>query len=228
MTCLFITWLKVLRDEYITNGIKCLESKCLDYYVRVESEFSEQVSLNPSHDIKFYSEGYLPFQYTHKQSAYSCHLFCSECGKWSNLLVSNSVSKIYNKQLNNSSSQGLCFGNLTSLKSQDCLWKVKAELKSKKRFSNLYMEDATATQQYFRYLLPEFPLPGYVQYFVLDPFIIYMHFYKQTEIQKLMNSEDIVLNLDVTGSVISKPLSCSKNAMPSQNNTQSFPPVPSH
>ena len=41
----------MLRDKYRTNGIKCLESKCSDYYVRVESEFSEHVPLPPSHDI---------------------------------------------------------------------------------------------------------------------------------------------------------------------------------
>ena len=72
------------------------------------------------------------------------------------------------------------------------------------------MKDVTATQQYFRYLLPESPLPGYVQYFIQDSFIIHMEFYKQLEILKLMNSKDIVLNLDATGSLISKPPSCTK------------------
>ena len=47
-------------------------------------------------------------------------------------------------------------------KSENCLRKVKAELISKERLSNLYMEDVTATQKYFRYLLLESPLPGYV------------------------------------------------------------------
>ena len=65
------------------------------------------------------------------------------------------------------------------------------------------MEDVTATQQYFRYLIPESPLPGYVQYFVQDAFIIHMYSYKQLEILQLMHS---VLNLDATGSLISKPL----------------------
>ena len=48
---LFITWVKELRDEYRTNGIKCLESKCSDHYARVESESSEHAPLPPSHDI---------------------------------------------------------------------------------------------------------------------------------------------------------------------------------
>ena len=125
---------------------------------------------------------------------------------------------VYNKQRNNSSNQGLCFGNFPSLKSQDCLPKVKAELKSK-RFFNFYMEDVTATQQYFRYLLPESPLPGYVQYFVQDPFIIHMYSYKELEILKLMNSKDNVLNLDATGSLISKPPSCFKKIFTMPHNT---------
>ena len=57
-----------------------------------------------------------------------------------------------------------------------------------------------------RYLLPQSPSPGYVQYFVQDPFFIHMYSYKQLEILKLMNSKDIVLNLHATGSLISKPL----------------------
>ena len=47
---IFIIWVKVLRDQYRTDGVKCLESKCPDYYVRVKSEFSEHVPLPPSHD----------------------------------------------------------------------------------------------------------------------------------------------------------------------------------
>ena len=92
------------------------------------------------------------------------------------------------------------------------------------------MEDATATQQYFRYLLPGSSLPGYVKYFVQDPFIIHMHSYMQLEILKLMNSKDIVLYLDATDSLISKAPSCSKKifTMPSQYNTRSFLPVPFH
>ena len=45
--------------------------------------------------------------------------------------------------------------------------------------SNSYMEDVAATQQYFRYLLPDPPMSGYVQYFVQYPFIVHMYSYKQ-------------------------------------------------
>ena len=48
---IFIIWVKVLRDQYRTDGIKCLEGKCPDYYVRVESEFGEHVPFPPSYDV---------------------------------------------------------------------------------------------------------------------------------------------------------------------------------
>ena len=66
-------------------------------------------------------------------------------------------------------------GNLTHLKSQECLRRVKSEIRSQNRFSSLYVDDIATTQQYFRYLLPDSPFPGYVQYFVQDPFIVHMY-----------------------------------------------------
>ena len=70
------------------------------------------------------------------------------------------------------------------------------------------MEDAA--QQYFLYLLPDSSMPGYIQYFVQDPFIIHMYSHKQIELLKLLDRKGIVLNLDATGSLISKPPSCPK------------------
>ena len=78
------------------------------------------------------------------------------------ILVHNSVSKIYTRQLNNASNESICSGNLTSHKTQDCLRKVKSEMKSKNQFSDLYMEDVLATQQFFRHLLADSRFPGYV------------------------------------------------------------------
>ena len=73
---LFIIWVKVLRDQYRTDGIKCLERKCPDYYVRVESEFSEHVPLSPSHDI-------LNIEID------ICGEFYLELSTWNNILVTN-------------------------------------------------------------------------------------------------------------------------------------------
>ena len=94
---LFIIWAKVLRDQYRTDGIKCLYSKCPVYYVRVES--NDALSLVDNDIIvKFYSKGYLSLQHTEGQSAYSRHLSCSERSKMGEVLVNNSVSQIYKKQ----------------------------------------------------------------------------------------------------------------------------------
>ena len=48
---LYVNWVKLLRDEYITNGIKCLESKYSGFCVKAESELSEHVPLPQSHDV---------------------------------------------------------------------------------------------------------------------------------------------------------------------------------
>ena len=77
------------------------------------------------------------------------------------------------------------FGNLTNLRTQDCLRKVKSEMKPKNMFTDLYMEDVLATQQYFRHTLADSRFPGYVQYFVQDPFILLMFTYKQLDILHL-------------------------------------------
>ena len=103
-------------------------------------------------------------------------------------------------------------------------------MKSESRLSHSYMEDVAATQQYFRYLLPDSPIPGYVQYFVQDPFIIHMYCYKQMEILNFVDRKCIVLNLDATGSLISKPPCCSKKifyyALTIQHPEFSTSPIP--
>ena len=65
--------------------------------------------------------------------------------------------------------------------------------------------DISATQEYHRNLLNEKPIPGYVQYFVKEPFIIHLYTIQQIELLKLLN-KGIILHLDVTGSLISKIL----------------------
>ena len=70
------------------------------------------------------------------------------------------------------------------------------------------MEDIAATQQYYRYLLPDSPIPVYIQYFVQDPFIVHMYGSKQIDLLKLIKNYAIILNFDATGSLISKPPFC--------------------
>ena len=83
------------------------------------------------------------------------------------LLANSSVSKVFN---NSNNILGFQYGNLTGIKSADYLKKVKSEMKSDSRFSNSYMEDVVANQQYFRNLLSDPPMAGNVQYFVQNHF----------------------------------------------------------
>ena len=70
-------------------------------------------------------------------------------------------------------------------------------------------------------------MSGYVQYFVQDPFIVHMYSYKQIELLKFFNRKGIILNLDATGSLISKPHLVLRKyyIMLLQYNTLSIPPV---
>ena len=47
----FITWIKELRNEYDTNGIKCLESKYSKYCVLLQTNSSDQLPLPLPNDI---------------------------------------------------------------------------------------------------------------------------------------------------------------------------------
>ena len=205
-------WLKKpdsrkVSSPFLRARASCKFENCCSYIFYIDE------ALDAVHDgvmVKFYSEGALSPQHNNGESAFSRHLTCDKRSIMGEILVHNSVSKIYNRQFNNTSNERICSGNLTSLKTQDCLRKVKSEMKSKNWFSDLYMEDVLATQQFFRHLLADSRFPGYVQYFVQEPFILHMFYYKQLEILHLVQGKDIILNLDATGSLISKPPSCSK------------------
>ena len=217
-----------VNSPFLRARAECKFDNCRDYIFYIEDEIS---MFNNRIVVKFYSEGSLSLQHTDGTSAYSRHLSCSERSKMGGLLVNNSVSKIFNKQFNDSDKTGgFCYGNLSYLKSAECLRKVKSEMKSENRFSNSYMEDVAATQQYFRYLLPDSPIPGYVQYFVQDPFIIHMYTSKQIQLLKFIKNKAVVLNLDATGSLISKPPSCSNKiyyyALTMQHPEYSTSPIP--
>ena len=73
-------------------------------------------------------------------------------------------------------------------------------------------------------------MSGYVQYFVQDPFIVHMYSYKQIELLKFYDRTGIILNLDATGSLISKPPPCSKKilyyALTIQHPEYSTSPIP--
>ena len=93
---LFITSVKELRDEYRTNGFKCLVSKCSDYYVLVESESSEHVPLPPSHDIPNIKTENFETQMMIESSEIenltnTCGEFYLEQSEWHNIYITNST-----------------------------------------------------------------------------------------------------------------------------------------
>ena len=86
---------------------------------------------------------------------------------------------------------------------------IKSEALSSSRFSNDMITDISITHEYYRNLLSEKPIPGYIQYFVKDPFIIHLYTKRQIEVMKSL-TKSIILYLDATGSIISKPQFCMK------------------
>ena len=96
---IFIIWVKVLRDQFRTDGIMYLEGKCPDYYVRVESEFSEHVSLPPSHDVlniktdNFETEIVIESSEIEVLTSTSsdCGEFYLELSEWINIFITNST-----------------------------------------------------------------------------------------------------------------------------------------
>ena len=117
--------------------------------------------------MKFVSQGSLSSQHTSGMTVHSRHLSNNDRTQIGESMFKNSASKIYHRQFNIPDNVvDFSYGNLTHLKSQECLRMVKSEIQTQNRFSNSYMEDIAAKQQYYRYLLPDSPIPGYIQYFV--------------------------------------------------------------
>ena len=80
------------------------------------------------------------------------------------LWLSETEGQVFIQQFNNSNGiLGFPYGNLTGIKVTDRLRKAKSEMKSESRFSDSYMEDVAAIQQYFLYLHPGPPMSDYVQ-----------------------------------------------------------------
>ncbi|KAI6654487.1 hypothetical protein LOD99_883 [Oopsacas minuta] len=86
-----------------------------------------------------------------------------------------------------------CRGNFSNLRSQECLRQIKPEAISFNRFSNDLITDISITQEYYRNLLSEKPIPGYIQYFVKEPFIMHLYVKRQIEVLKYL-TKDIVLH----------------------------------
>ena len=111
-----------VNSPFFRARAKCKFDNCKLYTFYIDYEVN---SFNNGIIVKFYSEGSLSLQHTDGTGAHSRHLSGSERSKMAGLLVNNSVSKVCNKQFTNSNSiLGFPHGNLTGIKSADCLRKV--------------------------------------------------------------------------------------------------------
>ena len=112
-------------------------------------------------------------QHNNGENKYARHVSGIQRTHLGGILQHTSVSKYFHKQFGCMDNVvEYCSGNLSHLKTQDCLRQIKFEVNSSNRFSKDMITDISATQEYYRNLLNEKPIPGYVQYFVKEPFII--------------------------------------------------------
>ena len=189
-------------SPFIRADAECKSDNCRTnkFYIDHDKIYGNRVA------VKFVSQCSLSSQHTSGMTVHSRHLSNNDRTRMGESMFKNSVSKIYHSQFNIPDNvEGFSYGNMTHFKSQECLRMVKSEIQRQNRFSTSYMEDIAASQQYYRYLLPDSPIPGYIQYFVQDPIIVHMYGSKQIDHLKLIKNSAIIFNLDTTGSLISKP-----------------------
>ena len=159
--------------------------------------------------IQFISHGTLSLQHSDGETTHARHVSGSMRTHVGDILQSTPVTKYFHKQFSiRDSSIEHCGGNFSNLKSQESLRRIKFEVNSSSRFSNDVITDISLTQDYYRNLLNEKPIPGYIQYFVKEPFIIHLYTKRQIEVMKVLSN--IVLHLDATGSIVRKPEFCTK------------------
>ena len=113
-------------------------------------------------------------QYSDGETVYTRRVSGSLRRKFWEILEHTPGTNVFHKQF---SCQGIsmeyCSGNFSNLKSQECLRQIETEVMSSSRFSNEIITDISI-QEYYRNLLCEKPIPGYIRYFVKEPFIIHL------------------------------------------------------
>ena len=182
----------------------CKFNNCLSFYFSIE-DINKLIDNNMI-PVKYEFKGVLSLAHSDCRTAHSRHLSSVEREKIGEILINNPASNTFYKQFTvKDNVEGFLHGNFTHLKSKECLRRVKSEFKSEYRFSNNDITDIIATQEYFRSFLTEVPVSGYIQYIAQEPFVVHLYSQNQIALFKLFQKKDIVLNLDATGSLISKP-----------------------
>ena len=117
--------------------------------------------------IQYIPNGYLSLQHSDGETVYARHLSGSSRRNFGEILQHTFVTDAFHKQfICQSKSVEYRSGNFSNLKSQECLRRIKSEALSSSRLSNDMITDISITQEYYRNLCSENPIPGYIQYFV--------------------------------------------------------------
>ena len=164
-----------INSPYFRACAECKLYNCFkfDFYI------DEPVTTNTI-TIQYIPNGYLSLQHSDGETVYARHLSSSSRRNFGEILRYKSVTNAFHKQFSSESkSVEYRSGNFSNLKSQECLRQIKSEALSSSRFSNDMITDISITQEYYRNLLSEKPIPGYIQYFVKDPFIIHLYTKRQ-------------------------------------------------
>ncbi|KAI6648389.1 hypothetical protein LOD99_8179 [Oopsacas minuta] len=90
---------------------------------------------------------------------------------------------------------------ISNLRSQEWLRQINTEAISSNRISNDLITDISVNQEYYRDLLSEKPIPGNIQYFVKEPFIMHLYMKRQIKVLKYL-ANDVILHLDAAVSII--------------------------
>ena len=190
-----------LRSPFFQAWEVCTFSNCISVSFSIENDF--ELFEDNKITVHYHSDGNFSLEHEDNKTTHARHITSNERENMGQLLMHNSVSNVFYRQFKNEKNiEAFKRGNFTNLKSQHTLRRIKSDTKSLDRFSNDDLVDISETQQYFRSLLPDDALPGYIQYLVQDPFIIHLYTKKQIELFKLFNHDKIVLNIDATGSLI--------------------------
>ena len=86
--------------------------------------------------------------------------------------------------------------NFVNLKSQECLRQIKLKLCHLIDFLMIRLQVFLSPRNSIVNLPSEKPIPGYIQYFVKNPFIIHLYTKRQIEVLKSL-TRCIILHLDI-------------------------------
>ena len=120
-------------------------------------------------------------------------------------LMLNSTSNFHYKQFVQPSSLEVAkHGNLNHLKSQVVLRKVKSEHESKSRLSDDMWQDIVITQKSYESSIKGSHFNGYIQTISRYPIVVHMFTEDQLLLIRKLQSSDLTLHSDATGSVVRK------------------------